>query len=188
MTERMEAGRSARMNPQLPHFSMTRSGRFLGVVVCAVLILGIAIGSYFRGWTAGNREEKASNERIMELQYENQKLTADNTHQMATIANLQTELDNVKDKLNAIMPSQGTYNISPNQSMIVADGHLTIGLIGSPKNQSVNININSKQQSAAAGEVINIALDPSTSCQVRVQSFDMFKAVLTASCAAVKPQ
>ena len=164
---------------------MTRSGRFLGV---AVLILGIAIGGYFQCWTAGNREEKAANGRIMQLQYEIQKLTADNTHQMATIANLKTELDNFTVKLDAIMPSQDTFNISPNQSMIVAGGHLTIGLIGSPKNQSVNININSKQQSAIAGEVINIALDPSTSCQVRVQSFDMFKAVLTASCAAVKPQ
>lgn len=188
MTETMEAGRSVRTSPQLFRFLMTRAGRFLGVVACAVLILGIAIGSYFFGRAAGYREEKVSNDRILQLQNENRTLTADNTNQMVTIADLQTQLKNVKVKLDAIMPSENTYNISPNQSMIVAGGHLTIGLIGSPTNESVNININSKQQSAAAGDVINIALDPSTTCQVGVQSFDMFKAILTASCGAVKPR
>ena len=84
------------------------------------------------------------------------------------------------------MPSANTYNISPNQSLIVADGHLTIGLIGSPGNESVTLAINGKQQTVSAGQVITVAPDPSTNCQVQVQSFDMFKAVLTASCAAAK--
>jgi hypothetical protein len=76
----------------------------------------------------------------------------------------------------------------PNQSLIVADGRLTIGLIGPPTNESLNININGKHQSAATGDVINIALEPPITCQVKVQSFDMFKAVLTASCAGAKAQ
>jgi hypothetical protein len=66
--------------------------------------------------------------------------------------------------------------------MIVASGRLTIGLIGPPTNESINININGKQQSAATGDAIKFQLDPSTTCQVRVLSFDMFKAVLNASC------
>jgi hypothetical protein len=86
------------------------------------------------------------------------------------------------------MPSENTYGVSPNQSLIVADGHLTVGLIGAPANQSVNININGKQRPAAAGDVIDVAPDPSTSCQVRLQSFDMFKAIITATCTAMKPQ
>ncbi|MGB7618735.1 MAG: hypothetical protein WBM06_17425, partial [Pseudolabrys sp.] len=57
-----------------------------------------------------------------------------------------------------------------------------IGLIGAPTNESVNINVNGKQQSVATGDVINITLDPRTTCLVRVQSFDMFKVVLNASC------
>ena len=48
----------------------------------------------------------------------------------------------------------------------VADGRLTIGLVGSPTNESVNININGKQQKAVSGDVIHIALDSLTSCQV----------------------
>ncbi len=188
MTETMEAGRAGRKRPQMTRFLMTPTGRFLGVAVCAVFILGVAIGSYFLTRTAGENEIKAANIRIVQLQSENQKLSADNTNQMVTIADLQTQLKNVQAKLTAIMPAEKTYNIYPNQSIIVADGHLTIGLIGSPTNESVNININGKPQSAAVGAIINSVLDPSTTCQVGVQSFDMFKAVLTASCAAVKPQ
>jgi cell division protein FtsB len=187
VSKTMEAGRSAGTSPQLSRSAMTPAGRFLAVVACAVLILGAAIGSYFLARAADESEIKAANNRIVQLQNENQKLSADNTNHLATIADLQTQIKNVQAKLDAIMPSENTYNISPNQSLIVADGRLTIGLIGSPTNESVNLNINSKQQSVAAGTVINSVLDPSTTCRVGVQSFDMFKAVLIASCAAAKP-
>ena len=76
----------------------------------------------------------------------------------------------------------------PINRLIVAGGHLTIGLIGSPTNQGIIININGKQQLVVSGDIIRVAPDPSTSCQVAVQSFDMFKAVVTASCAAAKPK
>jgi hypothetical protein len=51
-----------------------------------------------------------------------------------------------------MVPSQNTYSFSPNQSMILADGRLTVGLIGPPTNERVNLNINGKQHSAAAGD------------------------------------
>jgi hypothetical protein len=188
VTETMEAGRSGRTSPQPSRFLVTTAGRLLGVVAGVVLIVGTAIGSYFLARAAGDSEIRASNIRIVELQSENQKLNADNTNKLVAIADLQSQLKSVQAKLAVIMPSENTYNISPNQSMIVAGGRLTIGLIGSPTNESVNININGKQQSAVAGAIFNSVLDPSTTCEVGVQSFDMFKAVLTASCAAAKPQ
>ena len=95
---------------------------------------------------------------------------------------MQNKLSTFEAALDEIIPSKNTYNIKPNQSMIVAAGRLTIGLIGAPTNESVNINVNGKQQSVASGDVISVTLDPPTTCQVRVQSFDMFKAVLNASC------
>jgi hypothetical protein len=182
----MEAGRSVPTSPQPPFFA-TSAGRSLGVVVSAVFI-GAAIGSYFLGRSVSDNEIKASNIRNLELQSENQKLSADNTNKLVAISDLQSQFKNVQTKLTAIMPSENTYNISPNQSLIVAGGRLTIGLIGSPTNESVNININGKQQSTTAGTVINSVLDSSTTCQVGVQSFDMFKAFITASCAMAKPQ
>jgi cell division protein FtsB len=160
----------------------------LGVVVCVALILGSAIGGYFLARTAGDNEIKAANLRIVELQNENQKLNADHTNKLVAISDLQSQLKSAQVRLAAITPSENTYNISPNQSIIIGDGRLTIGLVGLPTNESVNININGKLQSAAAGAVINTVLDPSTTCLVGVQSFDMFKAILTAWCSAVKPK
>jgi hypothetical protein len=88
--------------------------------------------------------------------------------------------------LDAINPSQNVYVLSPNETRIVADGHLTIGLVGSPGNESVTLNINGKQQAAFAGQPIAVAPDPSSNCTVTVQSFDMFKSAIVASCAAAK--
>jgi hypothetical protein len=186
--ETMEAGRSDRMSPQPSPFFVSAAGRVIGVVTCVVVILGIAIGSYFYARAGNAVEIKAANLRIVELQNENQKLNADNTNNLVAIADLQSQLKSVQAKLAAIMPSEGIYNISPNQSLIVAGGRLTIALIGSPTNENVNISINGKQQSVAAGTVINSVIDASTTCRVGVQSFDMFKAVLAASCGTATPQ
>ena len=101
---------------------------------------------------------------------------------------VQAKLKSVQDAIDAVMPSENTYVISPNQSMIIAGGRLSVGLIGSPTNESVTININGKRQSASTGDVVNVALNPSTTCRVRVESFDMFKAIVTASCEAMQPQ
>jgi len=91
------------------------------------------------------------------------------------IAKLQTKLDE-------LVPSENTYNIKANQSLIVGEGRLTVGLIGAPANDSVTLNINGKRQQLGTGDVFNVAADNRTNCQVRVQSFDMFKAVVTATC------
>jgi hypothetical protein len=187
VTETMETGRSDQAATQLFRYLMTPAGRFLGVVVCAALILGIAIGSYFLAWAAGGSELRAANIQVGQVQGENQRLVAINTSQVAAIADLQSQLKTAQAKLAAIMPVENTFNINPNQSLIVADGRLTIGLIGSPANEGLNININGKPQLAAAGAVIKIVLNPSTICLVGVQSFDMFRAVLTATCSEVKP-
>ena len=167
---------------------MTSAGRLLGVVVCALLILAAAIGSYFVARVASDNELKAANLRILQVQNENQKLVADNTNQLGTIADLQLQIKAAQAKLATIVPTENTYNIGPNQALVVANGRLTIGLVGSPSNDSINLNINGKPQSAAVGAIITSVLNPSTTCQIGVQSFDMFKAVLTATCAAAKPQ
>jgi hypothetical protein len=86
------------------------------------------------------------------------------------------------------MPSAHTYNISPNQTLILADGHLTVGMIGPPANDSVLLNINGKSQSVAAGQTLSITPDPATRCLVNLQSFDVFTAVVVATCGAANAQ
>ena len=100
----------------------------------------------------------------------------------------QAKIKSIQSALDAVIPSKDTYVISPNQSLLVAGGRLSIGLIGAPTNANVTMNINGKQEFASTGDMVNIALDPSTNCHVRVESFDMFRAIVTASCEAVRPQ
>jgi hypothetical protein len=158
-----------------------------GRLLLIAAILG-GIGCYVIGLNIGHLDIAAARQAIQQLRADNQKLKTQISDQSATQVALQTKLSTTEAALEAIVPSKDTYNIKPNQSLIVAGGRLTIGLVGSPTNDSVNININGKQQSAATGNVINIALDPPMTCQVRVQSFDMFRVILGASCTAAQGQ
>jgi hypothetical protein len=151
-------------------------------------MLGGAIGGYLFGRELAYRPLAAATQLIQQLQPETQRLKTVVADQNGKIAALQAKLASVQAALDAIRPSENTYKINANQSMIVAGGRLTIGLIGSPANESVSININGTQHSAVTGDVFKVAPDPATTCQVRVQSFDMFEVILIASCAAVKPQ
>jgi hypothetical protein len=143
----------------------------------------VGIGCYVIGLNIGYLDIASARQAIQQLRSDNQKLKIQISDLNATQVALQNKIATFEAALDEIIPSKNTYNIKPNQSMIVASGRLTIGLIGPPTNESVIVNVNGKQQSVAAGDVISITLDPRTTCQVRVQSFDMFKAVLNASCA-----
>jgi hypothetical protein len=61
-------------------------------------------------------------------------------------------------------------------------------MVGPPANDSVLLNINGKSQAVAAGQTLTITPDPATRCLVNLQSFDVFKAVVVATCAAAKAQ
>lgn len=153
-----------------------------------VLILFIMVSGYFWGRQFNARDIQQRDAAILQMQSDGQRLAADIADQNATLTALRADLTTTRATLDAITPSLNVYNINPNQSLIVADGRLTIGMIGSPGNEGISLNINGKQQKVAAGDVIRISPDPSTACQVQLQSFDMFKAVLVASCAAAKSQ
>jgi hypothetical protein len=153
-----------------------------------VLILFIMVSGYFWGRQFNARDIQQRDAAILQLQSDNQRLAADIADQNANLTAMRAELTSTKATLDAIMPSQNTYNINPNQSLIAADGHLTIGMVGSPGNDGINLNVNGKQQKVAAGDVVRVSPDASTACQVQLQSFDMFKAVLVASCAPAKSQ
>lgn len=160
----------------------SRLGRlFAGRWLFLITIL-VGIGSYVVGLNVGYLDIAGARQFIQQLRADNQKLKTQIADLNATQVALQNKLSTFEAALDEIIPAKNTYNVKPNQSMIVASGRLTVGLIGPPANDSVNINVNGKQQTAAPGDVIKVTLDPSTVCQVRVQSFDMFKAVLNASC------
>jgi hypothetical protein len=147
-----------------------------------VVILAVIIGAYVIGLEMAYRDLADAKQLVQQLQTESQKLKDQIVEQNTKIIELQSTAAQLRAKLDELMPAKDTYQIAGNQSLIVANGRLTVGLIGAPTNQNITVNINGKPQLAASGDVIEVAVDPSTTCHVRVQGFDMFKAVVTATC------
>jgi hypothetical protein len=168
-----------------PRPSRGRFGRLFAIML--IVFLG-GIAGYIFGQFSASDDIQSRDDTIRQLNAKSQSLGAEVAIQAATIVKLQADLNSMHNEMGEMAPTENTYNIDPNQSIIVAKGNLTIGLIGSPKGAAVNININGKAYLAAAGDVIKVAPDASTDCRVRVQSFDMFKAVVTATCAKESPR
>lgn len=173
---------------QSPQPSLFDDSRFVSVVACIVAIVAILVGGHLYGRYLASKEVGGRDNVIEQLQsqVQQQKRAAD--QKSAQISDLQAKLTRVQGQLEQIQPSKDTYNIMPNRTLMVADGKITVGLIGSPANESILLSVNGKQLVASAGQVIPAGSDPSTNCRVAVQSFDMFKAVLTATCAGGKSQ
>ena len=168
-----------------------RLGRIFGAPGLLLSVLLMLVGAFvafiYRGWV-DNQDIIESRDLVLQSRAQVRELNVRLAEQTSQLAALQAKLEMVQAALDAMTPSRNTYNFSPNQSMILAEGRLTVGLVGPPTNERVNVNINGKQHSAGAGDVINFALDPSTACRVQVQRFDMFRAKLNASCAEPKSQ
>ncbi len=182
MPDRTDTGRSVRNRPRRRW--LVSGLRWYVVFAFTAIALGIIVGGHLYGRYLASEESQGRDNAIAQLRAESQKLKTQGDALSAQVTQLQGKLANAQATVEAMMPSKNTYNFEPNQTRIVADGHLTVGLIGSPGNENVNLSINGKQQTVVAGQVVNVAPD----CQVSVQSFDMFKAVLTASCASQKQQ
>jgi hypothetical protein len=158
------------------------------ILVAIIIIVGILIGGHLYGRYLSSIDLADREAQIEQLRAESQKQKRDIDSKSLQLTALQDKLTKTQAALNAIMPSAHTYNINPNQTLILGDGHLTVGLVGPPANDSVVLNINGKSQTVAAGQTLNITADPATQCQINVQSFDVFKAVVVATCAAAKAQ
>jgi len=171
-----------------PRQSLFDNGRFVSVIACVVALVVILVGGHLYGRYLASKEVGGRDTVIEQLQAQNQQFKRIVDQKSAQITELQAKLARVQAQLEQIVPSKNTYNIMPNQMLMVADGRLAVGMVGAPGNDAIVLNINGKQQTAAAGQVIAAGSGPSANCQVTVQSFDMFKAVLVASCAGVKSQ
>jgi hypothetical protein len=176
--------RAPRKTSRLARWSKGRGRRYLfffGILVGAV-------SAYLLGLELAYRDMVVVKQQTLQLQSEIERFKRQILLQDSNLTAAQAKIKSIQATLDELMPSKDTYVISPNQSMLVAGGRLSIGLIGAPTNANVTMNINGKQQFASTGDTVNVALDPSTNCHVRVESFDMFKAVVTASCEAARPQ
>lgn len=185
MIDRMQSGR----NPQRSRWRMFGpEQRGTTIIAVIIIIIMIVIGGHLYGRYLASIELADREAQLEQLRAQSQKQQRDIDSKSQQLTTLQDKLTKTQAALDAIMPSANTYNINPNQTLILGDGHLTVGLVGPPANDSVLLNINGKPQSVAAGQTLNVAPDPATKCQISVQSFDVFKAVVVATCAAGKAQ
>jgi hypothetical protein len=145
--------------------------------------LGILIGGHLYGRYLGSFNSTSTDNTITELISQGQKEKRKSDSLSAELTTMGIKLQNAQATLDSIMPAPNTYTIKPNQTLIVGDGHLPVGMVGPPGNDAIMLNVNGKQQPLAAGQTINVAADdPATECQLSVQSFDVFKATLVATC------
>ena len=121
---------------------------------------------------------------INKLTADKDRLTAEKIALEKQTFELREQLDKVNKKLEAIIPSPNMYKIKPNESHTVPIGRLTVGLVGTPGNQSVELNINDKKYRAQAGDINDIAM----ACRVEVVSFNVIEAnvMVNASCTETK--
>jgi cell division protein FtsB len=162
---------------------LTRRRRVYILLIETLLILGVALIGHITGRELARRQLLQREQTIVQLREERQQVSAELNRRADRILTLQTRLNHVQGVLDEIVPSEDIYVMRPNQSLVVAGGRVTVGLVGSPTIQGVNINVNGKQQLVNAGDIVRVNLDETRTCQVTVQSFDMFKVVLHATCA-----
>lgn len=180
MAEKTESGRSSQLDARRPN------GRVQKIVSFLILFLCGGFVGYVYGTFSASRDLKERDARILELTDKDQQTQQEIARKNSEMRLLQTQLDEVHAEMATMTPSKNTYEISPNHSIIAANGQLTVGLLGSPRGETLDININGKHISAAAGDVVKISPSAASVCEVRIQSFDMFKAVITASCEVAK--
>ena len=185
MLERTESGRNPNGWWWRP-FAAEHRGTTILVII--IIIVGIVIGGHLYGRYLSSIDVAERQAQLEQLRAESQKQKRDIDSKSQQLTTLQNKLTKTQAALDAIMPSEHTYNINPNQTLILGDGHLTVGLVGPPGNDSVLLNINGKSQNVGAGQTLNINPDPATQCKINVQSFDVFQVVVVATCAAAKAQ
>jgi cell division protein FtsB len=151
-----------------------------------LIILVVGIGGYALGLNIARREIADSKALMQQLQTESQKLKKEAADTAAVNVGLEAKIKSMQNDMDEMKPAQNTFHLKSNQSLIVGGGHLTLGLIGPPGNDSIDINVNGTRKTVVPGDVIKVEPDASNSCEVAVQSFDMFGATVNASCTPPK--
>lgn len=130
--------REVYMSASVHNLLMTSRGRFRLVAIVLVVMASIAgFGRvYGRLIAAGAMQER--NRAVNQLEIQAQRLELERTDQDIQVSALQSQIEDLQAHLNAIMPSKNMYSINPNQSLLVADGHLAIGLVGGPLSNGIN--------------------------------------------------
>lgn len=153
-----------------------------GWFATVALVVAVGLGSFLFGMYISSRDLADTRALVQQLQADAQKSKQAMVAATVAAAAVQVKTDKLAAELEAIRPSKDTYNFLPNQSLVLANGLLTVGLVGSPGNNGIVLNVNGVRKPVSSGDVVQVDVDAKTSCRVTVQSFDLFKAAVHATC------
>jgi hypothetical protein len=108
-------------------------------VAFVIMCLGILIGGHLYGRYF---DSTRIDDTITELRIRTQFETTHVDSQAAELTTMGAKLKRTQAALDSIMPSPNTYIIKPNQTLIVGDGHLPVGMVGPPGNDAIILNVN----------------------------------------------
>lgn len=160
----------------------TRENRYVVLGALLLLLIGILVGGHLYGRYLNSLDLRGRENAIEQLRAESQQQKRKIDEQSAQLTILSGKVNDAQAQLRAILPSENTYNVIPNETLVVGDGRLMIGMIGAPGNDSIVLQINGKQQNATVGQAIAVTPEAGVDCKVTLQSFDVFKAVIHAEC------
>ncbi len=146
------------------------------------LLIAVGLASFLFGMYISSHDLADARGLVQQLQGDAQKSKQAMIAATVALSALQAKTDKLSADLEAIRPAKDTYNFVPNQSLVLAKGLLSVGLVGSPGNNGIVLNVNGVRKPLSSGDVVQLDVDVKTSCRITVQSFDLFKAVVHAAC------
>ena len=177
----MSDSREALRSPRTDDSSRVRPLR-AGWFATVAMIIAVGLGSFLFGIYISSRDLADTRALVQQLQADAQKSKQAMIASTVAATALQAKTDQLVADLEAIRPAKDTYNFLPNQSLAVANGLLEVGLVGSPSNSGIVLNVNGVQKKLSSGDVVQVGIDAKTNCRVTLQSFDLFKAVVHVAC------
>ena len=177
----MSDSREALRSPRTDDSSRVRP-LHAGWFATVAMIIAVGLGSFLFGIYISSRDLADTRALVQQLQADAQKSKQAMIASTVAATALQAKTDQLVADLEAIRPAKDTYNFLPNQSLAVANGLLEVGLVGSPSNSGIVLNVNGVQKKLSSGDVVQVGIDAKTNCRVTLQSFDLFKAVVHAAC------
>jgi hypothetical protein len=108
--------------------------RLIMAVAFVIMCLGILIGGHLYGRYIGSFVSPGLDDTMTRLRAEGQNAKRMSDARAAQLTTMGVKLERTQATLDSIMPAPSTYVIKPNQTLIVGDGLLPVGMVGAPGN------------------------------------------------------
>lgn len=160
--------------------AMTWSEWIAFIIIFAI----VAICSYGLGRAVMTYDINNLREQFEILQKRNKVSMDDADREREQKKALTATLTDTQGQLKDAFSPYRTIVVNSNDTISIATGSFTVGLVGPPTGDKITISINGRPETLSVTGSTTVSA--SSSCQIQVKSFDMFKAALVATCTPTK--